>query len=199
MSGLSYRSVVGADALAALGALDELARLRIAVFRAWPYLYDGDLEHERAYLAAFAAAPHALLVLARAEGRIVGASTAMPLGAAEPAIRAPFEVVSQDIAAICYFGESVLEPAWRGRGAGHAFFDAREAHARDLGAREATFCAVVRPAHHPGRDRGYRPLDPFWRARGYAPAPGIVCRLSWRDLGEGEETDKALQFWRRRL
>ena len=28
-------------------ALDDLARLRIAVFRAFPYLYHGDMEYER--------------------------------------------------------------------------------------------------------------------------------------------------------
>ncbi|MFP5511018.1 MAG: GNAT family N-acetyltransferase, partial [Alphaproteobacteria bacterium] len=28
-------------------ALDDVARLRIAVFRDWPYLYDGDLAYER--------------------------------------------------------------------------------------------------------------------------------------------------------
>ena len=36
------------DALEA--ALDDVARLRIAVFRAWPYLYDGHLDYERRYL-----------------------------------------------------------------------------------------------------------------------------------------------------
>jgi GNAT superfamily N-acetyltransferase len=196
MSALSFTSVVGRDAL---GALDEIARLRIAVFREWPYLYDGDLDYERGYLAAFAAAPDAFVVLAHAEGRIVGASTAMPLAAAEPAIRAPFEAAGAELETICYFGESVLEGAWRGRGAGHAFFDGREAHARGLGARESTFCAVIRPDDHPARAPSYRPLDPFWRSRGYAPARGLICRLSWRDLGDAAETEKALQFWTRRL
>ena len=46
-------------------AIDALAALRIAVFREWPYLYDGDLDYERGYLAEFAAAPDAVLVIAR--------------------------------------------------------------------------------------------------------------------------------------
>ena len=33
--------------------LDDLARLRIAVFRDWPYLYDGDVAYERDYLTAY--------------------------------------------------------------------------------------------------------------------------------------------------
>ena len=54
-------------------------------------------------------------------------------------------------------------------------------------------------ARHPARPPGYRPLDPFWRARGYAPLPGVVATFSWRDVGEPDETPKRLQFWARSL
>ena len=33
--------------------LPDLARLRIIVFRDWPYLYDGTLEYEEKYLKTF--------------------------------------------------------------------------------------------------------------------------------------------------
>ena len=32
------------------GALADVARLRIEVFRTWPYLYDGDMAYEEDYL-----------------------------------------------------------------------------------------------------------------------------------------------------
>lgn len=51
---IEVRSLTG-PALEA--ALDDVARLRIAVFRDWPYLYDGTLEYERAYLATCATTP----------------------------------------------------------------------------------------------------------------------------------------------
>ena len=34
-------------------AFDDLARLRIEVFRDFPYLYEGDLDYERQYLSTF--------------------------------------------------------------------------------------------------------------------------------------------------
>lgn len=37
-------------------AVPELARLRMTVFRDWPYLYDGTFAYEQNYLATFAAA-----------------------------------------------------------------------------------------------------------------------------------------------
>lgn len=179
--------------------IDALAALRIAVFADWPYLYDGDLAYEAAYLREFAAAPGAVLVLARDGERIVGAATASPLAAQSAEIRAPFEARGYDISGIFYFGESVLLPKYRGQGIGHAFFDHREAQARRCDARLACFASVMRPADHPARPADYRPLDAFWRARGYAPVPGLAIGMAWKDHGETAESDKRLGVWIREL
>ncbi|MEZ5708288.1 MAG: GNAT family N-acetyltransferase [Blastomonas sp.] len=183
------------DGGAIAAVLDDLAALRITVFREWPYLYDGDAGYERAYLAEFAAAPNAALVVARDGARIVGAATASPMTAQKAQFRAPFEERGIDTAALFYFGESVLLPDWRGQGIGKAFFDHREAAARAAGALKASFCAVERPLDHPARPADYRPLDGFWRARGYAPVPGFVTEFPWRDLGDEEETLHPMQYW----
>ncbi|OOC48219.1 hypothetical protein B0684_11135 [Thioalkalivibrio versutus] len=84
-------------------------------------------------------------------------------------------------------------------GAGHRFFDEREAAARRLGFAHATFCAVVRPEDHPRRPAGYRSLDGFWKKRGYRRAEGRVGHFPWPDIGERQESLKPLQFWWRRL
>ena len=86
---------------------------------------------------------------------------------------------------------------YRGRGVGHAFFDHREAQARRCGADAACFAAVIRPADHPARPGDYRPLDSFWRARGYAPIPDFVTHLAWKEHGQAEESPKPLQYWLR--
>ena len=76
-SKLSF-AVLGAGEIEA--ALDDLARLRIAVFADWPYLYEGDAAYEARYLSHFAASPGAVVVAARdADGRMVGAATVAPL------------------------------------------------------------------------------------------------------------------------
>jgi GNAT superfamily N-acetyltransferase len=179
--------------------LSDVARLRIDVFRAYPYLYDGDLDYERKYLAAFAASSHAVIVAAFDGDQVVGASTAAPLGTQMAEIRAPFVARGEDHNAYFYFGESVLLRAYRGQGLGVRFFEAREAQARACGARFTTFCAVVRPADHPARPPGYLPLDAFWGKRGYAPQPGLICHLSWKEIGAGQESAKPMQFWMKRL
>ena len=180
-------------------AINALAHLRIAVFREWPYLYDGDADYERGYLAEFAAAPGAVLVVARDGDAIVGAATASPLAAQKSEFLAPFVRGGWDIDRTFYFGESVLLPGYRGQGLGHAFFDHREAGARAAGATAAAFCAVQRPADHPLRPADYRPLDGFWAKRGYAKVEGLVTSFDWLDIGETAETPHPMQFWARML
>ena len=193
---VSVRPLTGA---ALDAALDDLAWLRIEVFRAWPYLYDGSLDYERGYLNEFAASTGAVLVAAFDGDRIVGAATAAPMESQKPEFRDPFEAAGYDPADLFYFGESVLLPSYRGRGIGHAFFDHREAAARTAGKGICTFCAVVRPGDHPARPAEYIPLDGFWRKRGYAPVEGLVTTFSWTDIGETDETAKPMQFWMRRI
>lgn len=179
-------------------ALDDLARLRITVFRDWPYLYDGDLEYERRYLEAYRA-PEAVVVGAFDGARLVGAATGTPMASHAEEFAAVFAGRPEPLSAIFYCAESVLLPDYRGQGVGHRFFDEREAHARATGHRYAAFCGVIRPPDHPARPADARPLDPFWRARGYAPLPGAIAQFRWRDVGAAAETAKPLQFWMRAL
>lgn len=181
------------------GALDDVARLRIAVFRDWPYLYDGSLDYERAYLDSYRTSAGAVVVGAFDGARLVGAATGTPLEDHSDDFAAPFAGTGLALADVFYCAESVLLPDYRGQGLGHAFFDAREAHARALGRSHSVFCSVIRPADHPLRPATYRPLDAFWRGRGYAPLPGVIARFRWTDLGEAEQSEKPLQFWGRAL
>lgn len=192
----SVRPLTGA---ALEAALDDVARLRIEVFRAWPYLYDGDLEYERKYLQTYRDSDKAIVVGAFDDRRLIGASTGAPLVDHADDFAAAFEQTDLDLSQIFYCAESVLLPDYRGQRVGHTFFDLREAHARAFGFAKCAFCSVQRPADHPMRPADYRPLDAFWRARGYKPLPGVVAQFSWKDLGKTNETLKPLQFWIRDL
>jgi len=180
--------------------LSDLARLRIIVFRDWPYLYDGTIEYEEQYLSKLAAAKNAVCVIARDGNEIVGASTAAPMIEHADEFAAPFEKAGYDISKIFYCGESVLLKSHRGHGLGNAFFDHREAQAHRLGGfTHSTFCRVVRPDDHPLKPADYRPLDGFWKKRGYAPVEGLVATYAWKDIDQPEETDHPMQFWMKAL
>ncbi|WPZ35259.1 GNAT family N-acetyltransferase [Thalassobaculum sp. OXR-137] len=180
-------------------AVDDLARLRIRVFRAWPYLYDGSVDYEAKYLSAFAASDGAVLVTAHAGDALVGASTGLPLAHEHADFSAPLATAGYDVDRVFYCAESVLLPECRGRGAYRAFFERREDHARRLGFSTAVFCGVLRPDDHPARPDGYQPLDPVWRRFGYRELDGAVARYSWTDVGDTEETAKPMQYWIKEL
>lgn len=193
---IDIRRLTGADLKY---ALDDLAGLRISVFRAWPYLYDGTRAYEARYLSRYAETEGAVIVGAFDGKKLVGAATGAPLGDELESFRAPLEARGYDLSKIFYLAESVLDPAYRGRGIGHRFFDEREAHARSLGFTEAMFCAVIRPQDHPLKPKDYAPLDPFWRKRGYEKLNGVIVTFPWLDVGETEETEKPMQVWHRTL
>jgi GNAT superfamily N-acetyltransferase len=176
-------------------ALDDLARLRIAVFRDFPYLYDGSLDYEEHYLRLFASGKDGIIVAARDDGEVVGCATGSALTTQHTSLQAPFEQAGYDLGRVFYCGESVLLKPYRGRGIGHIFFDEREKHARAKGYKISTFCAALRPKDHPARPADYQPLDPFWSQRGYRKADGLIAPLSWKDVGERTETEKPMQFW----
>ncbi|CRI65037.1 conserved hypothetical protein [Thiocapsa sp. KS1] len=197
MSQLHVECRTGADLIADLPAL---ARLRIQVFREYPYLYKGDAEYEERYLRTYADATDGVIVVVRDGDRVVGASSALPLAAETPNVIEPFKSHGYAPDRIFYYGESVLLPEYRGLGLGRRFFEEREAHARALGRFDlACFCAVERPHDHPQRPRHYRPLDGLWAKQGFVKQPQLRTTFSWRDLDEAEETPKPMVFWLKHL
>ena len=180
--------------------LDALGGLRIAVFREYPYLYDGSLKYEREYLQSYLRCERSLVVLAFDADCVIGATTCLPMVEEGPEFQAAFvKAGGYDLNDICYFGESILLPEYRGRGLGKAFFERREAHAKAIGARIATFCAVDRPADHPLRPAGYRTLAPFWQSQGYTKQPELQATFIWKEIGEPAESPKTLTFWLKNL
>jgi GNAT superfamily N-acetyltransferase len=180
-------------------ALPDVARLRIEVFRAFPYLYDGDLAYEEEYLQVYRDSDAAIVVGAFDGDRLIGAATGTPMEDHAGEFGTALAGTGLALDRIFYCAESVLLPGYRGQGIGHRFFDLREDHARSLGRTHCAFCGVVRPADHPLRPEDYRPLDAFWRKRGYAPVEGAVAQFRWKDIDQRDETDHPLQFWMRAL
>lgn len=181
--------------------IPDAARLRIAVFREWPYLYEGDDEYERGYLLTYSGHGNSLFVVAKdkATGEVAGISTGIPMRDETEEVKAPFLAAGMDPDRIFYFGESVLLPPWRGRGIGVRFFEERERFARSLpGIRHAAFCAVDRPADHPSRPGDYVPLDAFWQKRGFHKTT-LRTQFSWKEIGEATESPKWLTFWMKEL
>lgn len=192
---VNIRPLSGPDLEATLPAL---ARLRIEVFRAFPYLYEGSPAYEESYLRKFAKARDAFIVVAGTDdGEIVGCATGSGMDDQHAEFALPLKTAGYDLPSTFYFGESVLLPEYRGQGIGHAFFDAREAHAIAHGYKRACFCAVERPMNHPKRPSDYSPLDRFWLARGYEKLSGVLAHFTWPEQAGGPEINHPMAYWMR--
>lgn len=176
--------------------IGELARLRIDVFRDFPYLYDGDLDYEMRYLKTYVDSQGAVIVVVLDGDRVVGAATGLPLSQETQEFQRPFVDLGHAPQRFFYCAESVLDRGYRGRGLGVRFFVEREAHARALGGFDYfCFCAVDRPSDHPLRPADYVPLDRFWLRRGYRREPSLRTTYVWKDIDQPEETAKSMTFW----
>lgn len=173
----------------------DLARLRITLFRDYPFLYDGSLDYEEKYLLPYTKSENFLIVLVFDGKKIVGASTAMPLAEESDEVKNPFLMRRLDIFKFCYFGESILEMDYRGKGIGRKFFEEREAHAQSLGLTSFCFCTIVRPENHPKKSSSYYSLEGFWNSLGYRKIEGMVTEFAYKEIGETKESNKKMQFW----
>lgn len=180
--------------------LPAIARLRIEVFRDFPYLYDGNVSYEKKYLQTYVKSAESIAVLVFEKGRIVGASTAVPLSDETEEFKQPFKRHGFNTDKIFYCGESVLKSEYRGRGIYPSFISKRERHAGKLERFEIIcFCAVERPADHPLKPDSYRPLDPVWKKFGYSKHPELIASYLWKDVDKNHETDKNMVFWLKEL
>lgn len=193
---LIVKSVTGEEILPFFNAV---AALRMEVFRAFPYLYEGSMEEEKEYLHTFFQAENSVLIVALHKENVIGASTGLPMIYETPNVQKPFIEAKWPIESIFYFGESVLLKAFRGKGIGVKFFEHREAYARSLDQIDVlTFCSVERAANHPLRPPGYQGLDGFWRNRGFQPTD-MTCQMYWKDISEITESAKSLRFWTKKI
>jgi hypothetical protein len=58
---------------------------------------------------------------------------------------------------------------------------------------------VKRPDNHPARPGDYRSLDSFWQRQGFVKRPELTAQMSWKDLGDGDESVKSMVFWTKNL
>lgn len=173
-----------------------MAKLRMEVLREYPFQEESDLYREMQYLRKIAACKETIAVMIFDGTTLVGASVGYPLSIEEPNIAKPFSEKKLPIDSFYYFGDSILLRQYRGRGIGHHFFDAREAHVHHY-KKYKYICFCVPECLDEKREQpaDYIPLVDFWRKRGYIHHPELHCIMSWKNLGDAHPTEKTMHFW----
>ena len=176
-------------------ASQELASLRITVFREYPYLYDGTISYEIEYLNQYFVSKDGLLILVKEGNTVIGALTGLPLKETMADCQSFFNQHQIPMEDIYYLGEIVLLKEYRGQGIGSKMYELFE-HAVSKKKRysQIAFCEIVRtPLDEPPED--YFCLDPFWIKRGYCKYPDWISQFSWKELSKDEELYHPMVFW----
>jgi GNAT superfamily N-acetyltransferase len=198
---VDYQSYSGAQIEA---VLSDVADLRIRVFRDYPYLYDGNRAYEETYLQGLARNDRSLVVVARVDGAVVAAATALPLASdAEilAGIDGAFARLALDARDYYYYSEIVVDAAHRSRGIAREFYRRRRDHAIELGFHKVCFAAIEREPGVLPAPAAYFDPAPMWTAMGFVKQPGIFVTFRWPTLTPSgtQDTDHRLVFWLRDL
>jgi GNAT superfamily N-acetyltransferase len=178
--------------------LDEVATLRLEIFREYPYLYQGRREDERKYLGSYAEAPDACVILAHDGLTVIGAATGMPLIHEDAQMLDAFAGTAFPHNEVYYVGELLFRPAYRNCGQGRKLLAQLESHIRSLRYRRLTCATIERPDDHPLRPRDDIPMTRFLARTGFVRLPGVTTHFRWRET-DGVQRDHSMQFWSKEL
>lgn len=177
--------------------IKDLARLRIEIFREFPYLYDGSIEYEEKYLSKFSKVDEAYVVLVFENNNVIGAFTGIPIRYENDTVRD--HIPQHTIEDSYYLSEIVLQRKYRGKGIGVKLLHQLEEKVISLAKyKRLYFASVIRPNNHPLKPREYKSLDSFWLTNGYTPTP-LICTMSWKEISESKETEKSLAIWEKEI
>lgn len=179
--------------------IPDLAKLRIDIFKNYPYFYEGDLAYEFTYLKTYTKCSESFMVVVLDGESVIGASTAIPLQFETAECQKPFLEHNMEIQNIFYLGESLLLPTYRGQGIYKIFFNEREKAAKKYGCEITTFCSIDRPIDDPRKPADYISLVDIWHRFGYKKHPEICAYYKWKEIGETTESEKPMIFWMKNL
>jgi GNAT superfamily N-acetyltransferase len=184
--------------------LEDVAKLRIQLFREFPYLYEGTSSIEEEYLRGFSSDPKSMLVVARSGKELASVSTAWPFTADANILKLAkqrFGEVGIRVEDVYYYGEILVKEKFRGRGITRKSYELHEAAAKDYGYSIASIATVVRSVDDPRRPLNYIDTDALWGKLGFSKT-NIIVKHPWPTIQvDGTSTDELnpMVFWTKQL
>ena len=175
--------------------LEDIAQLRLAIFKEYPYLYDGRLQDELEYLRHYAAHGEAIAIIAFCANNIAGAVTAIPLHCESNDMTAPFAATSYPVERVYYIGELLFYQDYRNQGLGTRLLSRIEQHVRKQMSYDYLASAtVVRPDNDPLCPEGYVPIKRFLDRNRFVKLPGVTTHFTWKET-DGMRRGHEMQLW----
>ncbi len=179
---------------------EDIARMRITMFREFPYLYNGSFEYEKEYLEAYFKSLNAkILLVFDTNNEIVGFSNSIPLAEELDEIKAPFKEHGLDLNHYLYIGEVMLKEEYRGKGFARQFFTYHENNARTNGYDYTVFMTVDRTEDDLDKPKDYVSPDAIWNHFGYTKDKNLSITMDWPSVDQSRDSKNTLSIWWKRV
>lgn len=188
-----------------LPVIDEVANLRIKLFRDFPYLYVGNLEYEKEYLKIYSNQEEALLIVFKNEkNNIVGVATGAPFSETDELFseaRAEFKRNNLDPTEGYYIGEALILPEYQGKFFSYDLIRQIERQIKSSGYHYVCFMTVERDPNDPRRPTHYKDIEKIWQRLNYQKT-NIRMHSTYPTLqsdGSIKEVENEMVFWIKQL
>jgi hypothetical protein len=180
--------------------VDQIAAIRLNMFKSYPYLYKGTVEHEKEYLQVYFKSPHATILLAfDNQGNVIGMSSSIPLDDEAEEIKAPFIEKQLNCEDYLYIGEGLIDAEYQNKGLVRQAAQIHEEIAHSMGYKYLVFMAVDRPENHPCKPDNYRSTDDLFKHFGYTKFDNMNVTLTWNQVDTNQEVTNTLSLWHKEL
>jgi GNAT superfamily N-acetyltransferase len=176
--------------------IDQVASLRVSIFREYPYLSEGNLQSEKSYLEMYSHAQNGIFLLAVEGEKVVGVLTGISLVEAATLLQNVFLKRKIPVDPFFYLGDIMVVKEYRNKGVGRRLYERLEKHVRERTSyRQIFFSEIHRSESDPRRPKDYTSADQFWEKLGFVKHPELVTYFPWKEVGGSHETPHTMITW----
>ena len=182
--------------------LEEVIKLRVEVFREYPYLYDGNLEYEKEYFKDFVKDSTARVILVKDGFEVVAVATSIALSNAHLCddIHKPFIEKGYDVERFYYYGEIMIDKNYRNKGISKQIYGLREKEVLSLGFDRLCFATILKDSDKMPQDY-FDPAE-MWKSMRFDEHLDMQVECSWPKIqydGSTREQVSKLNFWVKKI
>ena len=199
--GITVEIYIGQDST---DYIDTISKLRVDVFKEYPYLYEGELCYEKNYMLGYTTDKQAMIAIARVDGKLAGVSTGIPLISNSEIVVDAKKVFLQEkieIGDYYYYGEVIVLPEYRGRGLTTKLYAAQNELIKSWGFKHVCILTVVREIDHPLKPVDYKSPEKMWEHLGFFRNK-LITDYHWPTIQADKsvkDIKNTLEFWTKQL
>ncbi len=161
----------------------SFANLRIAIFREYPYLYEGDLATEKQYFDMFGG--NTICIIAKDASTVVGVIIGTPLQEIFDQFLKPLIEADISVEKMFYLADLLVLKSYRGKRIGHSLYELFEKEVQKTEQfTNILIREIFKSPDDPKKPSAYYSLDPFWDKRGFKKMEGISQQDQWKAIGD---------------